>query len=100
MFISKNEPITIWLGENPIYDETLPENLRIVFHGFETINPIKIVINGVEFIKTPKLWEIIEFPISSQDISEIIFTYNNNTVNFTKKYDDIMMNQIYYNHRP
>jgi hypothetical protein len=100
MFLSKNEPITIWVGEDPIYDEILPENLRIVFHSFETINPIKIQINGVEYIKTPKAWEIIEFPISSQNINEIIFTYNGNTVNFTEKYNDIMMNQIYYNHRP
>jgi hypothetical protein len=100
IFLSKNEPITIWLGENPIYDEILPENLRIVFHGFDHINEIKIQINGVEYTKTPSPWEIIEFPVSSQNITEIIFTYNNNTVNFTEKYNDIMMNQIYYNHRP
>jgi hypothetical protein len=61
---------------------------------------IKIHINGVEYTKTPTPWEIIEFPVSSQNITEMIFTYNNNTVNFTEKYNDIMMNQIYYNHRP
>ena len=48
MFISKNEPITIWLGENPIYDTILPENLRIVFHGFETMDKIEILINGAK----------------------------------------------------
>jgi len=61
---------------------------------------IKIQINGVDYVKTPKPWEIIEFPISSQNINEMIFTYNEQTVNFTEKYEDIMMNQIYYNHRP
>jgi hypothetical protein len=100
MFLSKNEPITIWLGENPIYDEILPENLRIVFHGFDHMDEIKIQINGVWYVKTPNPWEIIEFPISSQDIKDLIFTYNNRSINFTEKYNDIMMNQIYYNHRP
>jgi hypothetical protein len=100
MFLSKNEPITIWLGEDPVYDEVLPENLRIVFHGFDHMNEIKIQINGVWYVKTPNPWEIIEFPISSQDIKDLIFTYNNRSINFTEKYNDIMMNQIYYNHRP
>ena len=100
MFISKNEPITIWLGEDPVYDEVLPENLRIVFHGFDHMNEIKIQINDVWYIKNPNPWEIIEFPISSQDIKELIFTYNNRSINFTEEYNDIMMNQIYYNHRP
>ncbi len=100
MFLSKNEPITIWLGENPVHDELLDENLKIVFHSFENMGSIKIQINGVDYVKTPKPWEIIEFPISSQNINEMIFTYNEQTVNFTEKYEDIMMNQIYYNHRP
>jgi hypothetical protein len=100
MFLSKNEPITIWLGENPVYDELLNENLKIVFHSFENMDSIKIQINGVEYVKNPKEWEIIEFPISSQNINEMIFTYNGHVVNFTENYNDIMMNQIYYNHRP
>jgi len=100
MFLSKNEPTTIWLGEDPVYDTILSENLRIVFHGFEHMNDINISINGVDYLKSPKAWEIIEFPISSQYVKELIFTYNDVTVNFSKKYDDIMFNQIYYNHRP
>lgn len=100
MFLSKNEPTTIWLGEDPIYDAILPENLRIVFHGFEHMSDINIQINGVNYLKSPKSWEIIEFPISSQEIKELLFTYNNVTINFTEKYNDIMFNQIYYNHRP
>ena len=99
MFLSKNEPITIWLGENPIYDEILPENLRIVFHGFSEMNEIEIQINGESKKYNPKPWEIIEFPISSQDINELVFTYNNKTIDFTEQYDEIMMNQVYYNHR-
>lgn len=100
MFLSKNEPITIWLGESPVYDTILPNNLRIVFHGFESMKPIEISVNGVSYLKTPTPWEIIEFPINSQEVTELIFTYNNQIVNFTEKYNDIMMNQIYYNHRP
>jgi FkbM family methyltransferase len=100
MFLSKNEPTTIWLGEDPVYDTILSENLRIVFHGFEHMNDINISINGVDYLKSPKTWEIIEFPISSQYVKELIFTYNDVTVNFSEKYDDIMFNQIYYNHRP
>jgi hypothetical protein len=101
MFLSKNENTNIWLGykENP-YESLLTENLRIVFHGFENMNEIKITVNNEQYIKIPKPWEIIEFPISSQNINELIFTYNNKTVNFTEKYNEIMMNQIYYNYRP
>lgn len=100
LFLSKNEPLTIWLGEDPVYDAILPNNLRIVFHGFESMKPIEISVNGVSYLKTPTPWEIIEFPINSQEVTELIFTYNNQIVNFTEKYNDIMMNQIYYNHRP
>ena len=100
LFLSKNEPITIWVGENPVYDEILPENLRMVFHGFSNMNEIQITVNGITNTYQPKEWEIIEFPVSSQNINEIIFKYEDNTVNFTEKYNDIMMNQIYYNHRP
>lgn len=101
MFISKNEEVNIWLGynDNP-YESTLTENLRIVFHGFETMGPIIIRLNGVDYVRNPSAWEIIELPVSSQNVHELIFTYNQNTVNFTDKYNDIMMNQIYYNYRP
>jgi len=100
MFISKNEPTDIWLGytENP-YKTNLTENLRIVFHDFENINNVNIKINGDDYLISPKPWEIIEFPISSQNIYELVFTYNNKTVDFTSEYNSIMMNQIYYNYR-
>jgi hypothetical protein len=100
MFLSKNEEMTIWLGESPIYDTKLKDNLRIVFHGFENMGEIKININGMEYIENPKPWEYIEFPIISQNINEMSFTYNNRTIDFTEQYGEIMMNQIYYNHRP
>ena len=100
MFLSKNEEMTIWLGESPIYDTKLTDNLRIVFHGFENMGEIKININGVEYIENPKPWEYIEFPIISQNINEMSFTYNNRTIDFTENYNEIMMNQVYYNHRP
>jgi len=100
MFLSKNEPMTICLGEDPVYDEVLTENLRIVFHGFSEMNEIEIRINGESKKYSPKPWEIMEFPVSSPNIKEIIFTYNEKSINFTDKYNEIMMNQIYYNHRP
>jgi hypothetical protein len=101
LFLSKNEPITIWLGynENP-YESILIENLRMVFHGFSNMNEIQITVNGVTNTYHPREWEIIEFPNSSQNIKELIFTYNNESIDFTEKYNDIMMNQIYYNYKP
>ena len=100
MFISRNEPMTIWLGEDPVYDKLLTENFRIVFHSFDEMDTIIIRLNGVDYIKKPSQWEIIELPVSSQNVNELIFTYNGNTVNFTDKYNNITLNQIYYNHRP
>lgn len=100
MFLSKNEPMTIWLGENPVYESLLPENLRIVFHGFENMDSIEIIINDVLYLENPKPWEIIEIPVSSQKIETISFIYKGTEVDFSKNYGEIMMNQIYYNHRP
>jgi hypothetical protein len=100
MFLSKNEPMTIWLGENPIYEKTLTENFRIVFHSFEVMDTITIKLNGVDYSYQPLPWEIIELPISSQNVNELIFTYKDSSINFTEKYNEIILNQIYYNHRP
>lgn len=100
MFISKNDKMTIWLSENPPYQSELNDNLKLVFHGFENMNEIKIILNGQEFQEKPKNWEILEIPFSSQKIEKIQFFYNNNLVDFTTEYKNIMLNQIYYNHRP
>lgn len=101
LFLSKNEKTHCWLGESPNeYSSDLTDNLRMVFYSFEHMDTIKIFINGIEYIENPKPWEYIEFPISSQNINELIFTYNNKTIDFTEQYSEIMMNQVYYNHRP
>jgi hypothetical protein len=100
LFLSKNEKTHCWLGESPNeYSSDLTDNLRMVFYSFEHMDTIKIFINGIEYIENPKSWEYIEFPISSQNINELIFTYNNKTIDFTEQYGEIMMNQVYYNHR-
>jgi hypothetical protein len=97
LFLSKNEPMSIFLGKNSFNEVTLIENLRMVFYGFSSMNEIKISINGETKAFNPNEWEIIEFPNSSQKIEEIIFTYDNKSINLTEKYNDIMHNQIYYN---
>jgi hypothetical protein len=100
LFLSKNEKTHCWLGESPNeYSSDLTDNLRMVFYSFEHMDTIKIFINGNEYIENPKPWEYIEFPVSSQNVNELIFTYNNKTINFTEQYSKIMMNQVYYNHR-
>jgi hypothetical protein len=97
MFISKNEKT---LHENySLGWIELTDNLRICFHSFTEMSQIEIEINGIKFVESPKEWEYIEFPISSQDIKSIIFRYDGVEVDYTKKYEDISMNQIYYNQR-
>jgi hypothetical protein len=100
MFISKNEKMNIWLGESPIYEKELTDNLRICFHSFEQMEEIEIIINGIKYIEKPKSWQYIEYPVSSQQIFSLMFVYRGNEVDFTDQYKDVMMNQIYYNHRP
>lgn len=99
-FISKNEKMNVWLGENSPYESELSDNLKLVFHGFEIMDEIEIIVNEKSFLKTPNPWEIIEIPISSQNIQTIQFRYQNELVDFTSEYKKIMFNQIYYNHRP
>ena len=103
MFISKNEDHKIWIGESPIYEEVLPPNLRIVFHSYK--NPriqegISVILNGETHEVFPKEWEIQEFDVDSQKIESIKFIYNGLEIDFTKEYKKIMVNQIFYNHRP
>ena len=99
VFLSKNEPMEVWLGEDSPYSETLPDNLRIVFHGFSKLDEITIRVNGVNYIKNPKAWEIIEFPISSQHVNELVFSYGDQIFDMTDQYNKIMVNQIYYNRK-
>jgi hypothetical protein len=100
LFLSKNEEMDIWLGENPIYSTKLTSNLRILFYGFSELNDLKIVLNGEVFNLNPKPYEFIEFPIESNKITQIILMYDGVDYDLIKKYEDVKMNQIYYNHRP
>tara|TARA_R110000803_G_scaffold210455_1_gene282311 strand:- start:866 stop:1807 length:942 start_codon:yes stop_codon:yes gene_type:complete len=72
-------------------------NLRIVFHSFNNNKKITIEINGEskEYEIIPK--DYIEFPYLPKDIKQIKFKYLDNEVDFTKQYEGIMRNQIYYN---
>ena len=86
MFISKNTQTDIWVNNETICEQ-LGENLRIVFHGFEdAIGEVKIKINGIWYSVTPKPFEFEEFPVSSQEINELIFEYNGKQVDYTKDF--------------
>lgn len=99
-FPSKNEKMTIWLGESPVYSHELTDNLRLVFHGFENQLNLNLNINGRDFKLNPKPWEIIELEINSNQINSFIIDFNAKIYDFTHEYKEIMMNQVYYNHRP
>ena len=98
MFLSKNEPMDIWVGDNPVRED-LTSNLRMVFFHFGDIGPIKVEVNGKIHILTPKEFEFVEFPIDSKDVNSLFIEYNGKLVDFSKDYSDIMMNQIYYNRK-
>ncbi len=100
LFLSKNEEIDIWLGENPVYATKLSSKLRIIFFGFKNLPELFLTIDGEKFEISPKPWEFIELPVDSKSINQIVLTYDNLEYDLTEKYLDISMNQIYYNHRP
>ena len=100
LFISKNEIMDIWLGQNTPYLEKLSSNLRMCFHGFETIDPIYVIIDGENYTIEPKNFEFEEFPISSQEVKSLLIKYKGEEFDLTEKFDDIMINQVYYNRRP
>jgi len=98
MFISKNEP-TDFKADGKIL-KPLTDNLRIVFHGFEdTIGEVKVKVNGTWYNRIPKPFEFEEFPVSSQNINELIFEYNGKQVDYTKDFSYIMRNLVYYDYR-
>ena len=100
MFVSKNEPMTVWVGEKPILEKELPSKLRIVFHGFNELESIRLYIDGIRYQIEPKEWEIIEFDIDSLEIRSFFIEYKNRRIDFMGTYRSITMNQVYYNHRP
>ena len=98
IFLSKNEPQKI---EGEAF---LDSNLRITFHSFKKEgvreNGIIVEITGerdnISCHIFPNEWEIYEFPICSQKVKSIHFTYDGERIDFSEKYADIMLNQIYY----
>jgi FkbM family methyltransferase len=99
MFVSKNPELQIWLGYDNPYPQNLTGNLRIVFHSIPENFEIDVLVDGQEFNLKPNNWEIIEFPNDSQSLKELKFKYKGNVVDFSKKYSDTIMNQIFYNLR-
>lgn len=99
MFVSKHPQMDIWLGYDQPYSKTLDSKLRIVFFNFEKEFEIKLIINSKEFVFTPKNREIIELPVDSQEISQFLIIYGNESHDFLKKFLDIPFNQIYYNYK-
>lgn len=100
IFVSKNETTQVLLGEEPKYVSTLTNNLRIVFHGFQSISEIKIIVNNEEYKFKPIPWEIIEIPISSLNVESIFFVVDDELIDFSSEFEKITYNEIYYNHRP
>jgi hypothetical protein len=98
LFFSKNEFTDFWADDK--IQEPLTDNLRLVFHGFEnTIGEVKIKINGTWYNTIPKPFEFEEFPVSSQNINELVFEYNGKQVDYTKDFSYIMRNLVYYDYR-
>jgi hypothetical protein len=100
MFFSKNDVMTIWLGEGDnTYDESLPNNFRLVFYGNDKIGEMSIVINGSTFNINPKQFEFIELPINSKEVNTLILNYKNQEYDLSDEYKKIMLNQVYYNYK-
>jgi len=100
LFISKNEPMDIWLGEgDSIYKEVLPSNLRFVFYDNDNIGEVDIIIDNVEYKLKPKSREILDLPINSKNIQQMILKYNGEEYDLSSKYEKIMLNQIYINYK-
>jgi hypothetical protein len=99
LFISKNEEMTIWVGENPPVPEKLTTNLRVCFYGFETIEPVYFTINDVIYKVEPKKYDYEEFPISSQEVTSMVMRYKEKDYDLMEKFSDIMLNEIFYNNR-
>jgi hypothetical protein len=100
MYISKNEEMDIWLGESPVYCTKLTPKLRILFYDFLEPLKLNVILNEEEFDVYPKPFEFIEFEKKSNEIFNLKIKYNEQIFDLSEKYMEIMMNQIYYNHRP
>lgn len=101
MFVSKNPPdMKIWLGfsDPSAHEEILTTNLKLVFYNFSGTRNIEISVNGKVFQNIVSSWDIIELPVDSQNIQELIICCQGKCVDFTQQYSDIMLNQIYYDY--
>ena len=100
MFMSKNEPMDIWLGEGEsIHKELLSNELRVVFYGNQNIGEVILKIDDSIYTIEPQPFKFLEFPINSKEIKEIKMTYNGIEYDLSNDYDKIMLNQIYHNYR-
>jgi FkbM family methyltransferase len=98
MFISKNDDMDIWLGENEnVYKENLPKNLRIVFYDNDNIGELTIIVDNKRFNINPKPFEIINLPVNSTEVKEVKLLYNGNEYDLSNEYGKVMLNQIYIN---
>jgi len=102
-FISKNEEHNIYIGQDPPTEVFVNSNLKMVFHSYkdEYIKEfgVTVIIDRNPHFIIPNEWEIYEFPVSSQNVEKIEFFYKGNYIDFTEKFKEIMINQIYYNYR-
>ena len=97
-FISKNDDLDVWIGENPPHKKRLNSNLRIVFYDV-LISELSVQINDTDYDIDLKDWEIVEFPISSKKIKTLKIKFQNEIIDFSEDYEKINMNHIYYNYK-
>jgi FkbM family methyltransferase len=98
MFISKNDTMDIWLGENEnVYKEILLNKLRLVFYNNNNLNNITLIVDNKRFNLDPKPFDIIELPINSMEVKEIKIVYRGEEFDLSHEYEKIMLNQIYIN---
>lgn len=96
-FLGKTPERDVWVGNNS-YPVKLTANLRIVFHEIKEDIKVNFVVNEVVYEFSPINWEYVEIPITSHDVKSIYFIYNNTSYDLTKTYDEISINQIFYDH--
>jgi hypothetical protein len=76
---------------NGIYFVTLNAEVSVTkLNSFIENKGVKSSFNGSLFSFLPKRWEIIEIPVDSSSIEEIMLEYNSNQVDFSNEYKKIM----------
>jgi len=100
IFFSKNHLMEIWIGQDPSHLTQLPKNLRVLFYDFSEPIELTIFIDGSEYKVNPEPYQFIELPHSAFSIKELSIKYKDEIYDLSERFEDIMFNQIYYNHRP